>query len=363
MIPFNNLERTNSRIREEMKAAINRVVDSNWFVLGEENRRFEEAYADYMGARHCIGVSNGLDALHLILAALDLPRGSEVIVPANTFIATALAVSYCGYRLRLVDVEPDSRLMNPEKLEAAITDKTRAIMPVHLFGSACDMDRIAAVADRHGLYIVEDNAQAQGCRYGDRYTGCLGIASGTSFYPGKNIGALGDAGAILTDDDALAQKLRALANYGSSVRYRHDYPGFNNRLDEIQAAVLRVKLKYLREWNESRAEAAAYYMAHIDNPLVTLPTVKFCSVWHLFVLGIADGRRDAFIQYMKENGVETAIHYPIPVHMQRAYDGEFTGEHFPVAERLAKEIVSIPMNPYMRQDELEKVVDLANAWR
>lgn len=362
MIPFNNLERTNNKIKEEIKAAINRVVDSNWFILGEENRQFEEAYADYMGAKHCIGVSNGLDALHLILEALDLPKGSEVIVPANTFIATALAVSYCGYKLRLVDVEPDSRLMDPKKLEAAITEKTRVIMPVHLFGNACDMDRIMSVADSHGLYVVEDNAQSQGCRYGDRYTGCFGIASGTSFYPGKNIGALGDAGAILTDDDAMAQKIRALANYGSSVKYRHDYSGFNNRLDEIQAAVLRVKLKYLREWNESRTEAAAYYMEHIDNPLVTLPTVRFCSVWHLFVLGIADGRRDAFIQYLKENGVETAIHYPIPVHMQRAYAREFTGERFPVAERLAQEIVSIPMNPYMRRDELEKVVNLVNAW-
>ena len=362
MIQFNNLERTNSAIRAELKEAVNAVIDRNWFILGEEDRSFEAMYAKYAGSKHCIGVSNGLDALHLILAALDLPKDSEVIVPANTFIATALAVSYCGYRLRMADVDSESKLMDLDRLEEAITDHTKVIMPVHLFGSACDMDRIVSIADRHGLYIVEDNAQAHGCLYQGRRTGSFGIASGTSFYPGKNLGALGDAGAVVTDNDTLADRIRALANYGSRIKYHHAYAGFNTRLDEIQAAVLRVKLKYLDEWNSSRAKSARYYLEHIRNPLTVLPVIPFDSVWHLFPLRVADGRRDEFMRYMKEHDVETAIHYPIPVHLQEAYAAEFAGESFPVAEQLAREIVSIPMYPYMSSEELECVVDLINAW-
>lgn len=363
MIPFNDLARANQKLHEELLGAIERVLNKNWFVLGDEGVQFEKEFSDYMGTKYCVGVSNGLDALRLILMALELPKDSEVIVPANTFIATALAVSSCGYQLRLVDVDEDTMLMDPKKVEAAVTDKTRVIMPVHLYGSACDMDKITKIAQENDLFVVEDNAQAQGCVYAGRRTGTFGIASGTSFYPGKNIGALGDAGAVVTDNAPLADRIRALANYGSSKRYHHDYPGCNTRLDEIQAAVLRVKLKYLEQWNQSRSELARFFRENINHPLVRFPVIPFSSVWHIFLVRIADNRRDEFAAYMEKNGVQTAIHYPIPIHKQKAYADKFSGEHFPVSERLATEIVTLPMFPYMEQAERNKIVDLVNEWQ
>ena len=274
---FNDLARANNKYHDEIEHAIHRVLERNWYICGEEDKEFEAEFAAYMGVKHCIGVSNGLDALHLILAALDLPKDSEVIVPANTFIATALAVSFCGYQLRLVDVDEATMLMDTKQAEAAITERTKVIMPVHLYGSACDMDAIMSLAEKHNLFVVEDNAQAQGCMYKGRKTGTFGIASGTSFYPGKNIGALGDAGAVITDDTDFAQKIRALSNYGSNVRYHHEFIGFNTRLDEIQAAVLRVKLKHLDQWNQERAQIAAVYKSNVHNPVIKFLEIPFYS--------------------------------------------------------------------------------------
>lgn len=363
MIQFNDLARANNKLRGELDNAIRRVLDSGRYIRGVEDENFENEFAEYMGAKYCVGVSNGLDALHLILAALDLPKDSEVIVPANTFIATALSVSFCGYNLRLVDVDEETMLIDASKIEAAINEHTKVIMPVHLYGSACDMDEILKIAKAHGFYVVEDNAQAQGCEYKGRKTGTFGIASGTSFYPGKNIGSLGDGGAVITDDEQLANKIKALANYGSSKKYYHEYLGFNARLDEIQAAVLRVKLKYLDDWNGQRAKIADYYMQNILNPLIGKIKIPFNSVWHIFLLRINDGRRDEFIEYMKENGIGTAIHYPIPIHKQPAYSQYFQGEEFPIAEKLAKEIVTIPMFPYMTDLEIKKITEVINDWK
>ncbi len=361
-VAFNNLGRTNNLIGDEIRDAIDKVLNENWYVLGERDKAFEKQYAEFNEVNYCIGVSNGLDALHLCLASLELPPDSEVIVPANTFIATALAVSYCNLKLKLVDVDEKSMLIDVEKLERAITPKTKVIMPVHLYGSACDMDSIMEIARKYNLYVIEDNAQAQGCRYKGRLTGSFGICSGTSFYPGKNIGALGDAGAVLTNDEFIEKKIRTLANYGAERRYHHTEKGFNTRMDEIQAAVLSIKLKYLNEWNEKRKKIAEYYLSNISNNNLELPYIPFNSVWHIFVLKVKNGRRSDFIKYLEERGIQTNIHYPITVNKQEAYKDEFIGESFPVAEKLANEIVSIPMFPHMSEDEMKYVVTAINKW-
>jgi len=362
-IPFYDLSKTHSHIQNELEQNVLDVVRSNWFIQGSNVTEFEKEYAGYSGVKHCIGISNGLDALRVIITALDLPPGSEIIVPANSFIASALAISYEGYRPVLADVREETFLIDPDRIEAAITEKTRAIMPVHLTGSCCDMDAVLEIAEHHNLYVIEDNAQAHGCIYKGRMTGSMSIASGTSFYPGKNLGALGDAGAVTTDNDALAEKIRAFINYGTKTRYHHIYKGYNTRLDEIQAAALRVKLRHLEDWNKQRRRLAARYMAEIKNELIELPQVPFDCVWHLFMLRVKNGRRDELREYLEFAGIHTLIHYPIPISRQKAYAGEFDSDLYPVADKLAGSIVSIPLFPYMEDEQQRYVIETITEWK
>lgn len=363
-IPYYDLARVNGAIKDEIKEGILQVLAEGNFIQGRQDQEFERYFAEFIGVKECIGVDNGLDALHIILEALELPENSEVLVPANTYIASALAVSYAGLKVVLVEPDENTLLIDPLKIEEKITDKTRVIMPVHLCGASCDMDKILDIADRHNLYVVEDNAQAQGCIYNKKKTGSFGIAAGTSFYPGKNIGALGDAGAITTNNEELAVKMRKLINYGSAVRYHHEYKGFNARLDEIQAAVLKIKLKYLEEWNAQRKSVVKYYKTHINHPDIKLPIQQLEeSVWHLFVVQIMNGKRDEFMNYMKEKGIGVLIHYPIPIAEQLAYKNEFKGQEYPIASALARRIVSLPMYPFMKEEELKYICDAVNAWK
>ncbi len=361
-VPFYDLSQVHKQIRAKMLETVCRVIDANWFIGGPELAEFESAFAEYCGTAYCVGTSNGLDALHLVLKALQLPAQSEVILPANSFIATALAVSYAGYKPILIEPEEDTGLIDVSLIEAAITERTGVIMPVHLYGSVCDMDEINAIAARYGLFVIEDNAQAQGCLYKGKKTGSLGTAAGISFYPGKNIGALGDAGAVVTNDKGLADSIRTLSNYGSQEKYNHVFQGVNARLDSMQAAVLRTKLPYLDTWNELRKANAAAYLTGIQNALVNLPTVKHDSVWHIFPVRIKDNKRDAFRAHLEENGIETLIHYPIAIPAQKAYTGFFDPSAYPVTMRLAQELVSLPMFPYMNDGQISLVIDTINSF-
>ncbi|WP_227243192.1 DegT/DnrJ/EryC1/StrS family aminotransferase [Paraburkholderia caribensis] len=348
---FLNLHRVNASYEAEVRAAIDRVLSSGYYILGEEVHGFEREFADYCGVKHCVGVANGLDALHLILRAYDIGVGDEVIVPANTFIATWLAVSMVG--AQIVPVEPDGATWNidPARIEDAITPRTRAIIPVHLYGNPAAMDAITDIARRHRVRVIEDAAQAHGAMYRGRRAGSLGDAAGFSFYPGKNLGALGDGGAITTNDDELADTLRKLRNYGSSVKYQHDIAGVNSRLDEIQAAILRLKLKHLDVENARRSAAANVYRELLDKAPVEMicPTDGAQSVWHLFV--IRTPARDALRQYLTDRGIGTQIHYPIPCHRQAAYVDHHWPD-LPVTERLQEEILSLPMSPYLTPDDV-----------
>ena len=347
---------------EELQAGLDeayfRFMRSAWYVLGKEVEAFEQEFAEYCGVRHCVGVGNGLEALHLILRGYGIGAGDEVIVPSNTYIATWLAVSYAG--ATPVPVEPDDRTANidPARIEAVVTPRTKAIMPVHLYGQPADMDPIMELARRRGLKVVEDNAQAQGARYKGRRTGSLGDAAGNSFYPGKNLGAFGDAGAVTTDDAALAERIRCLRNYGSKKKYFNEVKGFNSRLDELQAAFLRVKLKKLDEWNGRRRALAAYYQAALaDATELGLPFVPAWAepVWHLFVVQHAN--RDALQQGLTEAGIGTLIHYPVPPHLSGAYaETKWAPGAYPVAERLANTVLSLPMGPHLREEQAELVV-------
>jgi len=355
-VPFLDLARLHQEIRDPLEAAFRRVLDSGWFITGPEVEAFEAEYARYCGTRHCVGVGNGLDALRLLMLAYDIGPGDEVLVPSNTFIATWLAVSQCGATPVPVEPRADTYNIDPEALSAAVTSRTRAIIPVHLYGQPADMDAINAVAQRHGLLVIEDAAQAQGALYKGRPAGSLGHAAATSFYPGKNLGALGDAGAILTDDDRIAAKVRLLRNYGSPIKYKHDELGCNTRLDEMQAAFLRVKLACLDDWNAQRRDVARQYATHLQDAAVALPQVPDWAepVWHLYV--IRSGNRDALRAHLDRCGVSTVIHYPIPPHRQACY-AEFSGHQLPLAETLAREVLSLPMSPLMTQREITDVVD------
>lgn len=348
-IDFLSLKQVNAPYESDIRDAIGRVIDSGWYVLGEETRAFEQEFADYCGVAHCIGVANGLDALHLILRAYGIGPGDEVIVPANTFIATWLAVSQTG--ARIVPVEPDERTANidPARIEAAVTPRTRAIMPVHLYGQPADVAPIAAIAQRHGLRVIEDAAQAHGATWRGRRAGSLGDAAGFSFYPGKNLGALGDGGAITTNDGVLAETLRKLRNYGASVKYRHDLAGQNSRLDDIQAAVLRVKLRHLDADNARRAALAAVYLNGLSGVPVGLPhwLEDVTPVWHLFV--IRTGARAALQAHLASQGIATQIHYPTPNHRQPAYAAEAWPD-MPITDRLQSEVLSLPFAPYMTEE-------------
>lgn len=353
-VPFLDLGRLNQSIRQSLDDAYRRVMDSGWFIMGPELEAFEAEFAAYSEVKHCIGVGNGLEALHLILRAYGVGSGDEVIVPSNTFIASWLAISQCG--ATPVPVEPDIKTYNidPTLIEAAITPRTRAIMPVHLYGQPADMDPIIDLATKYGLVVIEDAAQAQGARYKGRSVGSLGHAAGTSFYPGKNLGALGDGGAVLTNDEEIGSKVKRLRNYGSTVKYHHSLAGYNSRLDELQAAFLRVKLSVLDAWNNRRRDIADSYIRSLDGRTVGLPYVPDYAdpVWHLFV--IRHAQRDAIRDHLTKNGVNTVIHYPTPPHRQSCYSS-FSNYALPVAEMLAGDVLSLPMSPDLRADEIEMV--------
>jgi dTDP-4-amino-4,6-dideoxygalactose transaminase len=354
MIEFLNLKRVNAPHEPKIREAMLRVLDSGWYILGKECDTFEQEFADFCETKHCIGVANGLDALHLILRAYGIGPGDEVIVPSNTFIATWLAVSQAGATPVPVEPAPHTFNLDPERIAGALTPRTRAIMPVHLYGHPADMDPILAIAAAHGLKVIEDAAQAHGARYRGRRTGSLGDAAGFSFYPGKNLGALGDGGAITTSDDALAERLRKLRNYGSSVKYKHEVQGYNSRLDELQAAVLRIKLSHLDAENAARQRVAAQYASALQGVPVTLPSAQSHvePVWHLYVVRTA--QREALMAHLTQQQVGHMIHYPTACHAQPAY-AKGPWPALPVAERLAREVLSLPMAPYLSAEDVEKV--------
>jgi len=361
-VPFFDIRAAYLELKDELDEAYHRVMDSGWYILGKEVEAFESEWAAYCGVKHCVGVGNGLEALHLALLAVEVGPEDEVIVPANTYIATWLAVTYTG--AVPVPVEPDPATFNidPARIEAAITSRTRAILPVHLYGHPADMDPILELAGKYSLRVVEDNAQAQGARYKGRRTGGLGHAAGNSFYPGKNLGAFGDAGAVTTDDDELADRVRVLRNYGSRKKYFNEIVGYNSRLDELQAALLRVKLRRLDEWNDRRRSLARIYLQLLaDTPELGLPHVAEWAepVWHQFV--IRHPRRDALQNMIGEQGIGTLIHYPIPPHLSSAYAGlGIPRGRFPVTESLAETVLSVPMGPHLNQAEAQfvgKVLD------
>lgn len=363
MIKFLDLKAINERFRKEMDEATARVLDSGWYLLGHEDEAFEKAFAEYCGVKHAIGCANGLDALELIVKAMDIGPGDEVIAPANTYIASLIAISACGATPVLVEPDLNTYLIDSNKIEAAITPKTKAIMVVHLYGRTCEMDKILAIAKAHGLKVIEDSAQAHGAYFGDKRAGSLGDASGFSFYPGKNLGCLGDGGAMTTNDDELAKKLRALRNYGSDVKYHFPYRGTNSRLDELQAAYLAIKLPHLDQDNARRVEIAARYCKEITNPAITLPeapTGKKNNVYHVFP--VRTEKRDEFQAYLTEKGIQTVIHYPIPPHRQPAYT-EWHGLELPLTDLIHNTIISLPISPVMSDEEVTAVIAAVNAWR
>ncbi len=361
MVDFLSLKNVTSLYSEEIREAVLRVVDSGWYLQGKENTFFEREYADYIGTKYCVGCGNGLDALTLILRAYMemgvMQEGDEVIVPANTYIASILAIT--RNRLKPVLVEPrlDTLEIDEERIESAITTRTKAIMTVHLYGRLAYSERLAGICREHNLKLIEDNAQAHGCRFGGKRTGSLGDAAGHSFYPGKNLGALGDGGAVTTDDETLAATVRALANYGSEKKYVFKFEGINSRLDEIQAAVLRVKLRHLDEDNAHRQQIARYYYDNISNPLISLPQrlPDANNVYHIFPVLVEDGKRDALQEYLRQNGIATMIHYPIPPHQQECYS-DWNALSYPVTEQIHSMELSLPISPVITQEEAEKVV-------
>jgi len=362
-IPFLDLKASYLELKSELDEAYHRVMESGWYILGQEAEAFECEFADYCGVKYCIGVGNGLEALHLILRAMDIGPGDEVIVPSNTYIATWLAVTYAGSIP--VPVEPDIRTYNidPNRIVDAITPRTKAILPVHLYGQTADMDPIVEIARRFELKIIEDAAQAHGAKYKSRSAGNLGDAAGFSFYPGKNLGAFGDGGAVTTGDAALAERVRSLRNYGSHKKYFNEIKGFNSRLDELQAAFLRVKLRKLDEWNRRRQKIAESYCGELAGVFdLTLPYVPDWAmpVWHLFVIRTA--KREELQQYLTAQGIQTMIHYPVPPHKQVAYC-ETASTDLPISEKIHREVLSLPMGPAMQKDEVAATIKVIKNFR
>lgn len=360
-VPFLDLKAAYLECQSEIDAAVQRVLSSGYYIGGPEVDAFEAEFAQYCGAAHCVGLSNGLDALHLALRAMDIGPGDEVIVPTNTYIATWLAVSQCG--ATVVPVEPDVHTFNldPALIEAAITPRTKVILPVHLYGQPVDLDPILDIAHKHGLRVLEDGAQAHGARYKGKRIGSHGDVVTWSFYPGKNLGALGDGGAITTNDPQIADRIRVLRNYGSRIKYVNEVQGVNSRLDPLQAGILRVKLRYLEEWNARRAAIAAHYLQELDASKVTLPFVPEWAepAWHLFVVQVP--QREARQEALAASGIQTLIHYPIPPHLQQAYAvGAWKQGDFPVAERMAREVLSVPIGPQLSTAEVDAVVRAFN---
>ena len=363
MIHFLDLGRFHKPLEAEIIEAMKRVVASNRFLLGEETGQFEAEFAQYCDTDYCAAVGSGLDALHLILKAYGIGPGDEVIVPSNTFIATALAVNYAGATPVFVEPNKATYNINVSLVEAKITSKTKAIIPVHLYGQPADMEPLLELATKYSLKIIEDAAQAHGALYKGRKTGGLGDAAAFSFYPGKNLGAFGDGGAVCSNDEELIQTIKMLRNYGSQQKYIHELKGFNSRMDEIQAAVLRIKLKYLDTWNEERRNIAEQYTRLLIDLDTIMPVVSddMLPVWHLYV--IRHPKRDALQQYLRTKGVETLIHYPIPIHKQLAYyEYDYLAESFQLTQELADSILSLPMYPGLTRDEIETVVEAINGF-
>lgn len=366
MIPFLDLKKINAQYNTELKEACSRVIDSGWYVLGNEVSEFEKEFATYCNVEYCLGVANGLDALILILRAYIeigfMESGDEVIVPSNTYIASILAISESGLIPVLVEPDLNNFNLDPKLIEQAITSKTRAILTVHLYGQVTSMDEILSISKQHGLKVIEDCAQAHGALYKGNKVGGLGDAGGFSFYPGKNLGALGDGGAVTTNDHELAETIKALRNYGSYKKYENKYKGMNSRLDEIQAAMLRVKLRYLSKEIIARQRVSEKYLNGIQNPLIELPTVSDINahVWHLFV--IKSNQREKLVNYLTDNGIQTLVHYPIPPHMQAAYK-EWEYASFPISEKIHEQVLSLPISPVLNISEIKKIIRLINDFK
>ncbi|AFK05353.1 DegT/DnrJ/EryC1/StrS aminotransferase [Emticicia oligotrophica DSM 17448] len=360
-IPFLDLKSINRPFEKEINNAVRQVTSSGWYILGEEAKKFENAFAKFCGAKHCIGVANGLDALVLLLKASNFPQDSEIIVPANTYIATILAITLAGHKPILVEPDPQTFLIDAHKIEEKISRNTKAILVVHLYGKCCEMDTILKVAQRYDLKVFEDAAQAHGAIYEGKRAGNLADGAGFSFYPTKNLGALGDAGAITTNDNLLAEKIRALRNYGSGKKYIFEFQGLNSRLDEIQASVLNVKLNRIEEDNFIRQKIANRYLSEINNDKVILPPADTCKLdaWHLFVVRVDN--RDNFRKYLLENGIGTDIHYPIPPHKQLAYR-EWNNKTFTITEQIHEQVVSIPLNVVLSENEVTYIIDKINKY-
>ena len=365
-VKYLDLKRVNNSFEPELTAEVSRVVQGGWYLLGKENARFSKDFAEFCGAKYCVPTGNGLDALTMILVAykqmLGWGDGAEVIVPSNTYIASILAVSRAGLQPVLCEPRLEDYLINPECIEELITEQTKAIMVVHLYGRVCEMNPINAVARKHGLKVIEDVAQAQGVSYEGVRAGHLCDAAGISFYPGKNLGALGDAGCITTDDEALAEYVRTMANYGSREKYVNEIKGVNSRMDEVQAAVICLKLKRLDADNEARRRVAQAYSEGINNPLITLPTLSedpLQNVWHIYPIRTQE--RDRLRGFLSVSGIETMVHYPIPPHRQKAYS-EWNDRTYPISERIHREILSLPMSPVMREEEVQRVIEVLNGY-
>lgn len=361
MIKFLDLKKINNRYREEIDSRIKNILDKGWYLQGEENENFTKNFANFCGTKFALGVANGLDALNLIIKAYGFGNGDEIIVPANTYIATILAISANGCIPILVEPDIKTYNINPDSIEEKITSKTKAIMVVHLYGQAVQMEKIWKIAKKYNLKIIEDSAQAHGAIYQEKHTGNLGNASGFSFYPGKNLGCMGDGGAVTTNDEELFNKIKAIANYGSDRKYHHIYKGINSRLDEIQAAVLDVKLNHLDSDNNKRREISKYYRENIKNSKIILPETydEKSHVWHIFA--VRTKNRDEFQKYLTEKGIQTIIHYPTPPHKQGAYK-EWNNLSFPITEEIHNTILSLPISPVMTDSEIEKVVEVVNEY-
>ncbi len=367
MIKYLDLKKVTAQHADEINSAVCGIVDSGWYLKGSACSAFEKEYAAYIGTRHCIGCGNGLDALTLILRAYIemgvMHEGDEVIVPANTFFASVLAITRNRLVPVLVEPRENDYQIDDTLIERAVTSKTRAVMIVHLYGRCAYNQNIADICSRYSLKLIEDNAQAHGCLFEAHRTGSLGDAAGHSFYPGKNLGCLGDGGAVTTNDDELAHVIASLGNYGSAKKYEYDYAGINSRLDEIQAAVLSVKLKYIDADNARRKDIASRYVHCINNPVVTVPDAEYIerNVFHIFPVHVSD--RDNFITYMHDNGIDTNVHYPVPPHRQKCYHDLLSHYSLPITERLSEREVSIPLNQTMTEEEVQHVIDVINGYK
>ncbi len=358
-IKYTDFARMHKPLEKELAACYQEVFDSQWFIQGKKLEKFEKEYAEYCGTKYCVGVGNGLDALRLILQACDIGEGDEVIVPSNTFIATVLAISYVGAVPVFVEPDINTLLINPDLIEEKITSRTKAIMVVHLYGRLADMEKIIEIARKHSLKVFEDSAQAHGAQRNGVKAGAWGDAGAFSFYPGKNLGALGDAGAVTTNDRELAEKVRALGNYGSKIKYKHEYKGVNSRLDELQAAFLSVKLKNLDKWTEERQAIADKYYNGIKNKKITLPLYTKENVYHIFP--VLSDERNELQKYLEEKGIHTLIHYPTAIHLQEAYkDMVLKKGAYPLAEKICDTELSIPLYPGMTDGEIQYVIDCIN---